>query len=72
MTELAKHVAVLLYLFDHPAPTLREIAHEVHVTERDAYSIVRRLENEQCIRKVKAGRTTRYEIKPPRGPHEPA
>jgi hypothetical protein len=62
---LTNHAVVLIHVFEHPSSTLREIAHEVDITERAAYAILRQLEEDDCVRKVKAGRGNRYTVNLP-------
>jgi DNA-binding IclR family transcriptional regulator len=62
---LTNHAVVLIHVYEHPNSTLREIAREVDITERAAYAILRQLEADDCVRKVKAGRGNRYTVNLP-------
>jgi DNA-binding IclR family transcriptional regulator len=59
---LTNHATVLIHVFEHPRSTLREIANAVGITERAALSILRQLEEEDCVRRTKEGRRNHYEV----------
>ncbi len=57
---LTNHALVLIHVIDHPRSTLREIASAVDITERATLSILRALEEEGIISRLKEGRRNRY------------
>jgi DNA-binding Lrp family transcriptional regulator len=57
---LTNHALVLIHVIDHPRSTLREIATAVGITERATLSILRALEEDGIISRVKEGRRNRY------------
>jgi len=57
---LTNHALVLIHVIDHPRSTLREIAAAAGITERAALSILRALEEDGMISRVKEGRRNRY------------
>lgn len=57
---VTNHALVVIHVIDHPRSTLREIAAAVGITERAALSILRALEEEEIISRVKEGRRNRY------------
>ncbi len=57
---VTNHALVVIHVIDHPRSTLREIAAAVGITERAALSILRSLEEEEIISRVKEGRRNRY------------
>jgi DNA-binding IclR family transcriptional regulator len=59
---LTNHALVLLHVAEHPNSTLREIAHEVGITERATHSILRALEDERIISRRKDGRRNQYRV----------
>lgn len=59
---LTNHAMVLIHVFEHPRSTLREIAGAVGITERAALSILRQMEEEQCVARAKEGRRNRYTV----------
>ena len=62
---LTNHAVVLIHVFEHPNSTLREIARAVDITERAVQTILKQLEEDDCVRKVKAGRKNRYTVNLP-------
>ena len=62
---LTNHAVVLIHVFEHPQSTLREIAAAVGITERAALSILRRVEEDDCVTRVKEGRRNRYTVNLP-------
>ncbi len=62
---LTNHAVVLIHVFEHPRSTLREISNSVGITERAALSILRQLEEEDCVRRAKEGRRNRYTVNVP-------
>jgi DNA-binding Lrp family transcriptional regulator len=62
---LTNHAVVLIHVFEHPRSTLREIANAVGITERAALSILRQLEEEECMTRVKEGRRNHYTVNLP-------
>jgi predicted transcriptional regulator len=63
-TFLSNHSHVLLILAQHPALTLREVAHEIGITERAIQRIVADLEEEGYLVKHRQGRQNHYQIYP--------
>ena len=59
---LTNQALVLIHVFEHPRSTLREIAGAVGITERAALSILRQLEEENCVERAKEGRRNRYTV----------
>ena len=57
---LTNHALVLIHVSEHPRSTLREISEAVGITERAALSILRLMEEEDCVRRAKEGRRNRY------------
>lgn len=57
---LTNHALTLIHVIDHPRSTLREIAAAVGITERATLSILRALEEDGIISRVKEGRRNRY------------
>jgi len=62
---LTNHAMVLIHVFEHPRSTLREIAGAVDITERAALSILRQLEEDDCVDREKQGRRIRYTVNLP-------
>jgi predicted ArsR family transcriptional regulator len=65
-TFVTNHAAVLSFLSQHPCITARELALEVGITERAVRKIIKDLEVEGYILKVRNGRRARYSVKPKR------
>jgi DNA-binding MarR family transcriptional regulator len=59
---LTNHALVLIHVYEHPQSTLREIADAVGITERAALSILRQMEEEECVRRKKVGRRVHYTV----------
>ena len=59
---LTNQALVLIHVYEHPRSTLREIAAAVGITERAALSILRQLEEENCVERMKEGRRNRYTV----------
>lgn len=59
---LTNHALVLIHVYEHPRSTLREIAGAVDITERAALSILRQMEDEECVAREKQGRRIRYTV----------
>ena len=59
---LTNHALVLIHVYEHPRSTLREIAGAVEITERAALSILRQMEDEECVSREKQGRRIRYTV----------
>jgi DNA-binding Lrp family transcriptional regulator len=57
---LTNHALVLIHVIDHPRSTLREIASAVDITERATLSILRALEEDDIISRMKEGRRNHY------------
>lgn len=57
---LTNHALVLIHVIDHPRSTLREIAAAVGITERAALTILRALEEDGIVSRLKEGRRNRY------------
>lgn len=62
---LTNHALVLIHVFEHPRSTLREISQAVGITERAALSILRQMEEEDCVQRAKEGRRVRYTVNLP-------
>ena len=62
---LTNHALVLIHVFEHPRSTLREISQAVDITERAALSILRQMEEEDCVQRAKEGRRIRYTVNLP-------
>lgn len=62
---LTNHALVLIHVYEHPQSTLREISQAVGITERAALSILRQMEEEDCVQRQKEGRRVRYTVKLP-------
>jgi DNA-binding Lrp family transcriptional regulator len=62
---LTNHAVVLIHIYEHPRSTLRDIARAVGITERAALTILRQLEEEECVQRVKEGRRNRYTVSLP-------
>ena len=59
---LTNHALVLIHVFEHPNSTLREVAGAVQITERAALSILRQLEEDDCVSRIKVGRRIHYTV----------
>ncbi len=59
---LTNHALVLIHVFEHPRSTLREISQAVGITERAVLSILRQMEEEDCVQHAKEGRRNRYTV----------
>lgn len=59
---LTNHALALIHTYEHPRSTLREIAASVGITERATLSILRQLEEEGLVSRVKEGRQNRYTV----------
>jgi DNA-binding MarR family transcriptional regulator len=59
---LTNHALVLIHVFEHPRSTLREISQAVGITERAVLSILRQMEEEDCVERTKDGRRVRYTV----------
>lgn len=59
---LTNHALVLIFVYEHPRSTLREIAHAVGITERAALTILRQLEEEWIVSRSREGRRNRYTV----------
>ena len=57
---VTNHALVVIHVIDNPRSTLREISFAVGITERAAHSILRALEEDEIISRVKEGRRNRY------------
>lgn len=57
---LTNHARALIHVIDHPRSTLREISSAVGITERATLSILRALEEDGIISRLKEGRRNRY------------
>ena len=62
---LTNHAVVLIHVYLHPRSTLRDIARAIGITERAALSILRQLEEEDCVKRGKEGRRNRYTVSLP-------
>ena len=59
---LTNHALALIHTYQNPRSTLREIAQAVGITERATLSILRQLEEEELVSRVKEGRQNRYTV----------
>lgn len=59
---LTNHALVLIHVYEHPRSTLREIAQAVGITERAALSILRQMEEDDCVSRTKVGRRNHYTV----------
>ena len=59
---LTNHALVLIHVANHERSTLREIADAVGITERAALAILRLIEEDKIISRVKEGRRNRYSV----------
>lgn len=59
---LTNQALVLIHVYEHPRSTLRDIAAAVDITERAALSLLRQLEQENCVERAKEGRRIRYTV----------
>ena len=59
---LTNHALVLIHVYLHPRSTLRQIADTVAITERAALSILRQLEEDDCVSRTKVGRRIHYTV----------
>lgn len=59
---VTNHALVIIHVIENPRSTLREIASAAGITERAALSILRALEEEEIISRIKEGRRNRYWI----------
>ena len=63
-TFLTNHAHVLVWISGNPESRVRDIAANVGITERAAQSILRDLENDGYVSKVRHGRRNSYTIHP--------
>ena len=61
-TFFSNHAHVLVCLAQTPQPTMRQIAHQVGITERAVQRILAKLDSAGVIRVEKTGRCNRYII----------
>ena len=61
-TFLTNHAHVLILLRAQPEQILREVAHQVGITERAVQRIIQDLEAAGFIRRQKIGRQNQYEV----------
>ena len=59
---LTNHALVLIHVYLQPQSTLREISSGVGITERAALSILRQLEEDNCVSRIKVGRRVHYTV----------
>ena len=59
---LTNHALVLIHVYLQPQSTLREISNGVRITERAALSILRQLEEDDCVSRTKVGRRVHYAV----------
>ena len=59
---LTNHAITIIYVYEHPQSTLREIANAVGITERATLSILRQLEEEGLLQRFREGRRNRYTV----------
>lgn len=63
-TFLSNHAHVLICLAGNPTQRLRDVAEEVHITERAVQKIVADLEESGVLLRQREGRRNRYVINP--------
>lgn len=63
-TFLTNHAHVLVWISNNPEARVRDIAANVGITERAAQSILRDLEHDGYVSKVRVGRRNSYTIHP--------
>jgi hypothetical protein len=63
-TFLTNHAHVLVWISSNPQARVRDIASSVGITERAAQSILRDLESDGYVTKVREGRRNSYTIHP--------
>lgn len=61
-TFLTNHAEVLLYIASHPSTRVRDISHDVEITERNVYRILRELEDAGYITRKRRGDGNRVVI----------
>jgi len=61
---VTNHGLVLAAIAMHPQSTAREVGDTVGITERSAHKIIKDLEQEGYITKIKVGRNNKYKIHP--------
>lgn len=61
---MASHGTVLFYLVAHNQATIREIAHELDLTERRVSQVIRDLSEWDMLSVEKHGRRNRYRVNP--------
>jgi len=61
---ITNHGLVLAAIAKHSDSTSREVGDTVGITERSAHKIIKDLEQEGYITKIKVGRNNRYKIHP--------
>ncbi len=62
---LTNHALVCIHVFENRGATLREIANAIGITERATLTILRQMEEEGCVSRVKQGRRNRYTVNIP-------
>ncbi|MGA1279667.1 MAG: helix-turn-helix transcriptional regulator [Candidatus Nanopelagicaceae bacterium] len=63
-TFLSNHGHILVFINNHPDAKVKEIAHEVGITERSALGILSDLEEAGYISVTKVGRRNSYTVNP--------
>lgn len=63
-TVFTNHAAVLLYLLEHPAATIRRIADDLDLAERTVVGVLHDLRAEGYLNVQKEGRNNIYRINP--------
>ena len=63
-TFITNHGLTLVYLFDNPSHTAREIAEYLGITERTIHKIIKDLEDASYINRTRSGRKNLYSVNP--------
>jgi DNA-binding MarR family transcriptional regulator len=58
----SNHALALIYVVQHPASTVRDIARGVDITERAMLGILRTLDDERVIERMRDGRRNTYSV----------
>lgn len=71
-TFLTNHARVLICIARDPTRRIRDIAHEIDITERAAQLIIADLEEARYLTRTRVGRRNTYSINPQRPFRHPA
>ena len=63
-TFITNHGLIVVYLFENPSHTAREIAEYLGITERTIHKIIKDLEEASYITRTRRGRKNLYSVKP--------